>query len=456
MKTDKGFNLPPKRNLFNMKEAKNDKKKVEEKSAVPTKTSSSSLPQKAVSDVPTRKIRRTALVQAKEYVEQLKEPELLPEPDINPNRLDNGNTLLKEDEFENIGPIEDDVDGSKLSHINPELYSFASTLAINNTIMVTMIDSGYLDLFYTFYTLSHMERYRNFFVIALDEGAHKELRSYNISSFFYRDSQLEEDVLKQSALITSKEFQKKVTNKLQLISLLLGYQMRILYMDCDIILFKNPWPYLNKFTHQMVDIVAQRDESLNSGFMLLFPTEATKNLMKHAHNYMLMHNELDQESILAVLPRFSSLRLSLLPEDQFANGKIFFSKYQFYWDTLKRQEIMMHNNYIVGSESKLYRLRELLYYNYDTDHYYSSVNRKYLIVDASVERVRTPLYLRQVAYVAHALNRTFLLPFFPCPANFTASKCNLCRNDVECYESFRKLINGNYRDYVADVCVCLP
>ena len=113
---------------------------------------------------------------------------------------------------------------------------------------------------------------------------------------------------------------------------------------------------------------------------------------------------------------------------------------------------MMHNNFIMGSECKIYRLREMLYFNYDTDHYYTSSDRNYLIVDAEDERIRTTTYLSQVAYLSHVLNRTFLLPTFPCPANITAPRCNLCRDDVECYKTFRKLIRRNYRDYVGDCC----
>lgn len=267
--------------------------------------------------------------------------------------------------------------------------------------------------------------------------------------FLYETKGVTEEDLHKDSVITSKTFQKKVVNKLQYIGKLLAWKYRVLYMDCDIILYRNPWPILNEYTDKNADIVAQKDTSLNSGFMYLMPTEITKELMVQASYYMIREKELDQESILAVLPRFVSLRLVLLPEQKFCNGKVFFNKHQFHDDSVSESIIMMHNNYIVGKSNKLYRMREMLYYNDDNDQYYSSNKRKYLMVDASDARIETSTYLRQVAYLARTLNRTFLLPAFPCPSEISADRCNLCRNDVECYKSFRTMIKENYRDYVA-------
>lgn len=274
------------------------------------------------------------------------------------------------------------------------------------------------------------------------------MRARNITAFLFKANDVEVSSLHQSSIITSIEFQKKVVNKLQYIEKLLKFQFRVLYMDCDIILFQNPWKVLNTYSHHTCDIVAQKDTTLNSGFMYIFPSDATIDLMRHSYYHMLRNDELDQESIIAVLPRFSSIRLSLLPEDQFSNGRVFFHKHQFSWDALFPNEYMMHNNYIVGSSNKFYRFRELGMTENDKNEYYTSSDRKYLMVDAMDERIETTTYLRQVAYVAVVLNRTFLLPTFPCPSSFIVKRCHLCRDDVECYKSFRKMIHENYRDYV--------
>lgn len=228
-------------------------------------------------------------------------------------------------------------------------------------------------------------------------------------------------------------------------------------MDCDIILFKDPWPVLSQYSEVNADVVTQKDDSLNSGFMLLLPTKKTLSFLQSGSRYMVTNEELDQESLVAVLGRHRGLRLILLPEDQFSSGRVFFSQHQFYWDPIAPQQIMMHNNYIVGSENKFYRWREMLFYEDDSDGYYSSPDRMYLMVDAPEERKNNTLYLHQVAVLSRLLNRTFLLPTFPCPPAIPLEKCNLCRKDVECFKRFRHLIQMNYRDYVIVPCdtLCL-
>ena len=89
--------------------------------------------------------------------------------------------LNQEIPFEDIVPIEDDIDRSSEWFSSDKLYQFCKSVAINYTIMTTMTDSGYLDLFYIFYTNSHLEHYKNFFVTALDEKAYevKVIQCYN-------------------------------------------------------------------------------------------------------------------------------------------------------------------------------------------------------------------------------------------------------------------------------------
>ena len=89
--------------------------------------------------------------------------------------------LNQEIPFEDIVPIEDDIDRSSKWYSSDKLYQFCKSVAINHTIMTTMTDSGYLDLFYIFYTNSHLEHYKNFFVTALDEKAYevKVIQCYN-------------------------------------------------------------------------------------------------------------------------------------------------------------------------------------------------------------------------------------------------------------------------------------
>ena len=58
-----------------------------------------------------------------------------------------------------------------VSHDLRDLYMLLKQIAVNGTVMTSFTDSGYLRHFYTFYKLSHLEKYPNFFVTAIDENA---------------------------------------------------------------------------------------------------------------------------------------------------------------------------------------------------------------------------------------------------------------------------------------------
>lgn len=54
-----------------------------------------------------------------------------------------------------------------------KLEAFISGIAINNTVMTTVTDFGYLGHMLTFYAMSHLEQYPTFFVTALDQDAYR-------------------------------------------------------------------------------------------------------------------------------------------------------------------------------------------------------------------------------------------------------------------------------------------
>ena len=51
-------------------------------------------------------------------------------------------------------------------------YEVIKSVSVNNTVMTSFTDYGYLKHFYTFYNLSHLEQYPNFYVTTIDEEAY--------------------------------------------------------------------------------------------------------------------------------------------------------------------------------------------------------------------------------------------------------------------------------------------
>ena len=71
-----------------------------------------------------------------------------------------------------------------------DLYKLLEPIALNGTVMTSFTDSGYLRHFYTFYRLSHLERYPNFFVTAIDQNAFdvQTILAFDLVSSFQRNS----------------------------------------------------------------------------------------------------------------------------------------------------------------------------------------------------------------------------------------------------------------------------
>lgn len=119
--------------------------------------------------------------------------------------------------------------------------------------------------------------------------------------------------------------------------------------------------------------------------------------------------------------------------------------------------LVVHNNWIVGKEAKIYRFREHLMWLYDgEDQYYSSNTRKYLtyrnpdpdtkssnvasrknVTESELSALKTALT------IGHLLNRTVILPRFHCVTN-TYQQCPL--NSLIHIKTFDSVFSGRYRE----------
>lgn len=90
--------------------------------------------------------------------------------------LDRYNSSLDKPEsvtVESVIPTDsvDEDSGVSVPYGMGDLLNLLNQIAVDNTVMTSFTDSGYLKHFYTFYKLSHLERYPNFFVTAIDQDA---------------------------------------------------------------------------------------------------------------------------------------------------------------------------------------------------------------------------------------------------------------------------------------------
>ena len=185
----------------------------------------------------------------------------------------------------------------------------------------------------------------------------------------------------------SSLFKKKMQSKLALIKSVLSYGFRVLYMDSDVILLKDPFPYLKNITGY--GLLAQKDITVCSGFMYIRPTNQCIAVMARAYEIVRQPDMRDQIAVITALQELSMPYL-LLPTRFFPSGGDFFNRYQYYWDktgkcdlsalTVDHEYYIFHNNYVRGRFGKELRFKEMKMYNLNVNGEYSGM-RKYLTVE---------------------------------------------------------------------------
>ena len=254
-------------------------------------------------------------------------------------------------------------------------YSFTEAIARyskNNTIFLMLVDSGYFNQFLNAYYVGNLKQYDNLLVVCLDTKSCSKLSKMKIHSVFLSDqtASTEEYTVEKSPLFT-----KKMQNKLNIIYIALLNGYNVFYMDSDIILFKNPFPYL--YSIKSYDMLVQKDAYICSGFMFIYSKKSTIDLLKLAISYQ----EDDQLAIIHAHKQKKNVDLYFLPTDTFTNGKIFWSNHSFYWDPIDSKQIMVHNNYVYYREIKDYRFKEMHLYALDVNKEYSDPNGRYLTIE---------------------------------------------------------------------------
>ncbi len=114
--------------------------------------------------------------------------------------------------------------------------------------------------------------------------------------------------------------------------------------------------------------------------------------------------------------------------------------------------VIVHNNWLIGANTKIYRFKEFLMWAPDPEGYYSSPHALYLTYDNPLdfgprhtgERERSAL--RTALRIAYVLNRTLILPTFHC------YECPLgaCRNAAGRCSLFALVHLSNFDLYFKD------
>ena len=193
----------------------------------------------------------------------------------------------------------------------------------NNTIMLMCTDSGYINMILNSYYVCNLQQYKNLIVTCLDKLCYNQLMKMNINVALVN---AESDSLVDTSTASSygsAAYRNKVQWKLIMLLRAINQNVRVLYLDSDIILFKDPFPILNSYAGY--DIFAQKDSAICTGFMYLIPTLVTKLLLKRAIEIRpKLEKAEDQKALNAAVKNNTSIKILLLPDSLFSSGAVFF------------------------------------------------------------------------------------------------------------------------------------
>jgi len=195
--------------------------------------------------------------------------------------------------------------------------------------------------------------------------------------------------------------------------------------------------YVYCFQRELLDydIAALLDARIyNAGFVAIKATAASRQVYALSKEMTAKSPRLDDQAALnkaisKVKRERSDFAVRPLKRNIFLSGLAYFDNAGRLFprdEECKRSDVsncpaVVHNNWIVGKQAKIYRFREHLMWLYDgNDRYYSSETRKYLTYTNpkpttpknSTERELSAL--RTALAIGHLLNRVVILPRFHC------------------------------------------
>jgi len=218
---------------------------------------------------------------------------------------------------------------------------------------------------------------------------------------------------------------------------------------------------------QNADIAALWDScNLNAGFLVIRPSLQSQQLYQSIRR-LTARRGIDDQRALNRAVRMTKmqrnhdeiLRVSVLDRNQFVNGRDYFERPDRKFPNLfdgceptnkSKCPLVLHNNWIVSKEAKIYRFREHLMWLYDgDDQYYSSEARNYLTYTNPTPRTsprnateRELSALKTALVIGRLLNRVVILPRFHC--GIARRLCPL--NSIIHIKTFDSIFSGRYRE----------
>jgi len=174
----------------------------------------------------------------------------------------------------------------------------------------------------------------------------------------------------ESAKYNTPEFQSLTLRKLEVILENMRLDKEVLWIDNDIVLFKNTIDHMRSFPGQFV---MQNDLwGPCTGFFLVRSNVTSIRTIERTITYLkerlnsTVYN--DQHAFFRIYKSVLGLVVSLLPTNEYPNGEIYFTM------KLQSDAKMVHNNYLQTTAEKVERFKEFGFWD-ESDSAFLKVNR---------------------------------------------------------------------------------
>lgn len=330
----------------------------------------------------------------------------------------------------------------------------------NKTILLCQVDEAFAIMAINFYKTSLIpQKISNFLFLGSSFKTCQILGNYSIPCYNYT----EDPNSKSASRFGNADFNRKMNMRTDVLLDALSCGFNVLHTDVDVHFFRNPFPQLNRDI-QEVDIAALWDRSnYNAGFLMIKSTPYTQQVYKELKVASLTSTQSDQDDLNVIIPKLKKMypfdfKVRRLSQKQFKCGYDYYEKEDRFVAKPCPTCIMVHNNWIVSIEAKVYRFKEHLMWMIDEDGYYSSSSAKYLLYTNSLMEIEktTNKYIRlaqidnlkTALILARILKRILILPrficyrtqffrrnYFECPLN---SLLNISRFDASFNREYRE------------------
>ena len=316
---------------------------------------------------------------------------------------------------------------SNMSNANEEplLDAAARVVTADRIILLAGADAAFADMAINFYLSSLLpHNIQNYLFACNDKRCCDLLHAYNITCHVYIGAH--KLTSEKASAYGSKDFLAKMNVRTDMILTLIQNGFNVLHSDTDVFFKHNPFLHLNCTLQTHCDLMSLMDSSdYNAGFIYLRPTQENIRVYKTMKSMLKRRPRMDDQdqltrSIRLVSKKNKAFKAVKLPTNKFLCGLYYFEKGQraFVDDNPCDECIVIHNNWIVTKEAKIYRFKEHGMWQYDDNLYYSSKTRKYIMFEnppiANSEWINNSEIgsLTNALAIGQILNRTVILPKF--------------------------------------------